>query len=65
MSTQDPTGLVDKGLTSMQKKLFDTPEANEYLPPPDGRFANYRQPPEWLQVKEYLDIDVSDPTIGE
>lgn len=65
MGTQDPTGLMDKVLTSMQKKIFDAPEANEYLPPPDGRFANYRQPPEWLQVKEYLDIDVSDPNKGE
>jgi len=65
LDTHDPTGLLDNGLTTMQKKLFYAPEANEYLPPPDGRFANFREPPEWLQVKEYLDIDVSDPTIGE
>ena len=65
LDTHDPTGLVDNGLTLMQKKLFDAPEAHEYLPPPDGRFANFREPPEWLQVKEYLDIDVSDPTKGE
>jgi hypothetical protein len=49
----------------MQKNLFDVPGAHEYLPPPDGRFANYREAPEWLKVKNYLDIDVSDPTIGE
>ncbi len=65
LDTHDPTGLVDNGLTMMQKKLFDVPEAHEYLPPPDGRFANYREAPEWLQVKNYLDINVSDPTIGE
>jgi len=65
LDTNDPTGLVDNGLTMMQKKLFDAPEAHEYLPPPDGRFANFRQPPEWLQVKNYLDIEVTDPTIGD
>jgi len=65
LDTHDPTGLMDKGLTAMQKKLFDAPEAHEYLRPPDGRFANYREAPEWLQVKNYLDMDVSDPTIGE
>ena len=65
LDTHDPTGLVDNGLTMMQKNLFDVPGAHEYLPPPDGRFANYREAPEWLQVKNYLDIDVSDPTIRE
>jgi len=61
----DFTGLVDNGLTTMQKKLFTAPDANEYLPPPDGHFANFREPPKWLQVKEYLNMDVLDPTKGE
>ncbi len=61
----DPTGIVEKGLTAMQKNLFDAPNAQEYLPPPDGRFANFREAPKWLQVKEYLNIDALDPTIGE
>lgn len=61
----DPTGLVDNGLTLMQKKLFDIPEASEYLPPPDGKYANFHEPPKWLQVKEYLDIDFLDPSKGE
>jgi epoxyqueuosine reductase len=59
--SKDPTGIVNKSLTSMQKNLFVAPEAHEYLPPPDGHFANFREPPEWLQVKNYLDIDVNDP----
>ncbi len=29
----------------------------------DEKFANFREPPEWLQVKKYLDIDVNDPSI--
>jgi len=61
----DPTGLIDNGLTMMQKKLFDAPEPAEFLPPPDGHFANFREAPKWLQVKEYLDINVLDPTKGE
>ena len=64
LDAMDPTGLVDNGLTTMQKKLFVAPEASEYLPPPDGRFANFREAPDWLQVKKYLDMDVLDPTIG-
>ena len=63
--TNDPTGLLDKGLTKMQKGLFAAPEASEYLPPPDGEFANYREQPEWLQVSNYLDLDVTEPTMGE
>ena len=59
--TADPTGIVAKGLTYMQKSLFDAPEAQEYLPPPDGEYANFRQPPEWLEVKNYLDIDAKSP----
>jgi hypothetical protein len=49
----------------MQKTFFKAPDAHEYLPPPDGRFANFREPPEWLQVSKYLDIKTPDPTKGE
>lgn len=65
LDTNDPTGLVNNGLTWFQKTFFETPAAGEYLPPPDGRFANYREPPEWLKVKDYLNIDYIDPTNGE
>ncbi|MCK4762104.1 MAG: reductive dehalogenase [Candidatus Aminicenantes bacterium] len=65
VDTNDPTGLVNDGLTWMQKTFFKTPEAAEYLPPPDGRFATFREPPDWLSVKEYLDIKTLDPTKGE
>jgi len=65
VDSKDPTGLVDNGLTYMQKNLFEAPEAHEYLPPPDGNFANFREPPEWLAVKNYLDIEATDPSIGD
>jgi len=61
----DPTGLANDTLIWMQKNFFKYPDAQEYLPPPDGRFATYREPVEWLQVKKYLDIDVLDPMKGE
>lgn len=65
VDTKDPTGLAADTLTWMQKTLFKAPDAQEYLPPPDGRFATFRKPPEWLDVKNYLDIKVLDPTRGE
>lgn len=65
VDTNDPTGLVNDGLTWMQNKFFDTPQASEYLPPPDGRFANFREPPDWLQVHKYLDMNPLDPTKGQ
>lgn len=65
LDTKDPTGIVNRGLTWMQKTFFKAPKASEYLPPPDGRFANFREPPEWLDVQKYLDIKVLDPTKGE
>ncbi|MFC2118610.1 reductive dehalogenase [Bacteroidota bacterium] len=65
IDTNDPTNLANKGFTWMQKKFFDTPAAMEYLPPPDGKYANFREPPEWLSVEKYLDIDAINPMKGE
>ena len=64
LDSGDPTGLTEKGLTYMQKNLFDAPEARDYLPPPDGSFATFREPPEWLQVKNYLDIETKESKAG-
>jgi reductive dehalogenase len=65
VDTKDPTGLMNDALTEFQKFFFKNPAASEYLPPPDGRFATFREAPEWLKVKNYLDLEVLDPTIGE
>ena len=64
IDTDDPTGLVDNALIWNQKTFFDTPDASEFLPPPDGRFANYHEAPEWLSVEKYLDINTIDPSKG-
>lgn len=61
----DPTGLVNNSLVYMQKNFFDAPEVTEYLRPPDGRFAGYREAPEWLQVTNWFDINPLNPQIGE
>ncbi len=65
VDTKDPTGIVTRALTWMQKTFFRTPAAEDYLPPPDGHFATFREPPEWLKVEKYLDLKkVVDPTKG-
>lgn len=58
VSTADPTGAADHAMTWMQKRLFEAPGAQAYLPPPDGYFAGYRQPPEWLDIERWFDVDV-------
>jgi reductive dehalogenase len=60
--TADPTLTVAKSLTYLQKNLFDAPEAEDFLPPPDGEFANFREAPEWLDVQNYLDIEARPPS---
>ncbi len=60
----DPTGLVNNSLIFMQKNLFEAPDPTEYLRPPDGRFAGYREAPEWLQVTNWFDINPANPQKG-
>jgi len=61
----DPTGLVNNALIFMQKSLFETRDPQEYLRPPDGRFAGYREAPEWLEVTNYLAINPKNPQKGD
>ncbi len=60
-SVNDPTGVSDRAMTWLQKRLFAAPEAPAYLPPPDGRFAGYRPPPEWLEISNWFDVRVTNP----
>jgi reductive dehalogenase len=62
---KDPTGLVNDGLTWMQKTFFKGPGAQEYLPPPDGRFASYRPPPDHLDFEKWFDVKPRNPQKGE
>ena len=61
----DPTGLAAGVLIWMQKMMFKAPNAQEYLPPPDGRFAGYREAPAWLKTEEWFNIKIKNPQIGE
>ena len=40
------------------------PEAVEYRRPPVGRFASFREPPDFLVAERYLDIDIVKPKEG-
>ena len=61
----DPTGLAASALTWMQKLMFKAPGAQEYLPPPDGRFASYREAPAWLKTEEWFDVPIRKPKKGD
>ncbi len=58
---RDPTGLTRSGLLWMQKNFFEYPDAVDYLRPPDGHFAQYRDEPFYLHAEDYLDIEIVDP----
>lgn len=53
---RDPTGLFAPAMLAMQKKFFDYPGAQEYLPPPDGSNKTYLDPPKWLRTDEWFDM---------
>ena len=61
----DPTGMAAGVLTWMQKLMFKAPAASEYLPPPDGRFAGYREAPVWLRTEEWFNVPIKNPQKGE
>lgn len=52
---RDPSGITSSALLAMQKGLFEYPEANEYLPPPDGDNSTYHEPPDWLITEKWTD----------
>ena len=60
--TADPTLAFAKSLTYLQKNIFYAPEAEDFLPPADGEYANFREPHEWLDVQKYLDIEARPPS---
>jgi epoxyqueuosine reductase len=59
----DPTGAVSKTLLWMQKSFFELPEAKKFRKPPDGCFASYRQPPEWLRTEAWFSAKTINPQL--
>lgn len=54
---RDPTGLVSTAMLAMQKNFFDYPEAQEYLPHPDGENKTYQEGPDWLLTENWCDFE--------
>lgn len=54
---RDPSGLVSSGMLAMQKNFFDYPDAEKYLPHPDGENETYQEGPEWLLTENWCDVD--------
>lgn len=57
LDPRDPTGAVSTAMLAMQKSFFEYPEANEFLPEPDGSNATYHNGPEWLRSEEWCDFN--------
>ncbi|MCP4723935.1 MAG: reductive dehalogenase [bacterium] len=57
VSLNDPTGLADKVLTSLQKSFYETPDPQKYyIPSLGGENASYREPPWWLRSEDFIDF---------
>lgn len=57
VSLYDPTGLVDIGLTAMQKLFYPGENAQDYyMPSLGGKNASYRKPPWWLKTEDFIEI---------
>ncbi len=58
VSANDPTGLTEKLLTSMQKSFYPGPDPQDYfMPSLGGKNASYREPPWWLRTEDFIDLD--------
>jgi reductive dehalogenase len=61
---RDPTGITSSSLLWMQKNFFEYPDSTDYLKPPDGHYAQYRDEPHFLHAEDFLDIPIVDPKQG-
>jgi reductive dehalogenase len=58
VSANDPTGVSEKVLTSMQKSFYPGPDPEDYfMPSLGGTNASYREPPPWLRTEDYIDLE--------
>lgn len=57
VSANDPTGIVDQGLTALQKEFYPGPDPEEYyIPSLGGKNASFREPPWWLKTDDFIDL---------
>jgi len=58
VTANDPTGLSERVLTSMQKGFYPGPDPEDYyMPSLGGSNATYREPPWWLRTEDFVDLD--------
>ena len=58
VSANDPTGLSERVLTTMQKSFYPGPNPEDYyMPSLEGKNASYRDPPWWLRTEDFIDLD--------
>jgi len=58
VSANDPTGLSEKLLTTMQRSFYPGPNPEDYyMPSLGGKNATYREPPWWLRTEDFIELD--------
>jgi epoxyqueuosine reductase len=57
VTANDPTGISDRALTSLQKSFYPGPPPEDYyIPSMGGKNASYREPPWWLRTEDFIDL---------
>ena len=58
VTARDPTGIADRVLTGLQERFYELPDPRSYyMPSLGGNNASYREPPWWLRVEEFVDLE--------
>jgi reductive dehalogenase len=56
LTADDPTGITEKALTTLQKRFYPGPEPQKYyIPSLGGENASYREPPWWLRTEDFIE----------
>jgi reductive dehalogenase len=58
VTANDPTGISERALTTLQKSFYPGPPPEDYyIPSMGGKNASYREPPWWLRTEDFIDLD--------
>ena len=56
ISMNDPTGMAEPILTSLQKRFYPSPDPQKYyMPSLGGENASYREAPWWLRTEDFIE----------
>ena len=57
VTAMDPTGLSEKALIALQKRLYPAPDPGDfYIPALGGQNASLREPPWWLRTEDFIEL---------